>query len=134
MTNPRDEKRTVPLVEEEITVETRPVETGRVTVATKVEERREWVEATLRREEVTVERVPVGRVVGEAPEVREVGDVLIVPVLEEELVIEKRLVLKEELHIRRTPRLEQVREPVTLRSETAVVTREDLSKEPEAES
>lgn len=120
--------RVIPLVEEEVTVEKRPVDTGRVVISTKVEERREWVEETLRREDVTVERVPIGQVVtGTVPSIREDGDVLIVPVLAEELVIEKRLVLREELHIRKNVRLEQVREPVIVRAETAVITREEVN-------
>jgi stress response protein YsnF len=126
MSQPGDTVRAIPLVEEELAVEKRAVETARVTVATRVTERREWVEETLRREEVSVERVPVGRVVDAPPPVREEDGVLIVPVVEEELVIEKRLVLKEELRIRKDVRREQVREPVTLRAEEAVVTRESL--------
>lgn len=43
-----------------------------------------------------------------APEIRTEGDVTIVPVLEEVLVVEKRLVLKEELHIRRRVAAETV--------------------------
>lgn len=129
MERPDEKPRSIPLVAEEVAVETRPVKTARVTVQTRTEERREWVEATLRREDVTVERIPIGRVVEEAPAVREEGDVLIVPVLEEQIVVEKRLLLKEELHIRKTVRLEDVREPVTLRSETATVTREELERE-----
>ena len=48
-----------------------------------------------------VERVPVDQFVDEAPQVRTEGDVTIIPVLEERYVLEKRLVLVEELHIRR---------------------------------
>jgi stress response protein YsnF len=45
-------------------------------------------------------------------------------VLEEVLVVEKRLVLKEELHIRRRVETETVEVPVTLRKQRAVVERE----------
>ena len=128
MTQEKRQTTSMPLFEEELTVEKRAVETGRVRITTKIEERHEWVEQALRREEVSVERVPVGRVVTETPQVREEGDVLIVPILEEELVIEKRLVLKEELHVRKNMRVEEVREPVTLREEHATVTREDLNE------
>lgn len=120
-----DEVRTIPLLEEEIVVEKRRVEAGRVVISTKVEEYQAVVGEALRREDVTVERVPIGRVVEAAPDVRQEGDILIVPVLEEEAVIVKRLILKEELHIRKNVRIEQVSAPVTLRRETAVVTRED---------
>ena len=49
--------------------------------------------------------------------------VTIVPILEEVLFVEKRLVLKEELHIRRRVSSETVEVPVVLRKERAVVER-----------
>ena len=45
------------------------------------------------------------------------------PVVEEVVVVEKRLVLKEEIHIRRTAQTEAVEVPVTLRKQRAVVER-----------
>jgi stress response protein YsnF len=51
-----------------------------------------------------------------------------VPVLEEVLVVEKRLVLKEELHIRRRATTETVEVPITLRKQRAVVERIDPDK------
>lgn len=88
-----------------------------------VHEREEVVDPPLARETVEVERVPVNRVVDVAPAVRHEGDVTIVPVLEEVLVVEKRLVLREELRV--TRRRAEVREPqrVTLRSEQVEVER-----------
>ena len=52
--------------------------------------------------------------------------VTIIPVLEEILVVEKRLVLKEEVHIRRSTAGEEVEVPVTLRRQRAVVERVSL--------
>ena len=49
----------------------------------------------------------------------------IVPVFEEVLVIEKRLMLKEKLHIRKVTSSESVAVPMTLRRETAIVERLD---------
>ena len=68
--------------------------------------------------------MPVGCIVETAPDVRTEGDLTIVPVVEEVLVVEKRLVLKEELHIRRTSQTEVVEVPVTLRKQRAVVERQ----------
>jgi stress response protein YsnF len=67
--------------------------------------------------------VPIDRVVDVAPAVRTENDVTIVPVVEEVLVVEKRLVLKEELHIRRKAETKPVEVPVTLRKQRAVVER-----------
>jgi uncharacterized protein (TIGR02271 family) len=59
------------------------------------------VEADLAHDHVVVERVPIGRVVDAAPPIRQEGDVTILPVMEEIVVLERRLVLKEEVHFRR---------------------------------
>ncbi len=120
------DEETIPLVEEKVSVAKRAVPRARVRISTVVDERREWIREDLRREEATVERVPVGREVAEVPEVRQEGDVLIVPVVEEVLVVEKRLVLKEELHIRKTHSVERLEEPVVLRATRAVVERDRL--------
>lgn len=79
---------------------------------------------TLSHEEVEVERVPVDREVSAMPAIREEGDVTIVPVVEEILVVERRLRLKEELHIRKVRRTEEVEVPVTVRATRATVERE----------
>lgn len=118
---------TIPLYEEVLSVGKRAVETGRVRVTTEVRERQETVEQDLDTETVEILRVPVGRPVEAAPETRREGDVLIVPVLEEELVVTKRLVLKEELHIRKRTTRRTERVAATLRSEEASVVREDAS-------
>jgi stress response protein YsnF len=71
-------------------------------------------EAVLR-EHFEVTRVAVDREVAEAPEIRVEGELTIVPVIEERLVIEKRLFVVEELHLRRSVTSRQVELPVTLR-------------------
>ena len=111
------------VVEEEARIDKREVVTGRVRIRTRVEEADETVRGTLDEEVVEVERVPVDRIVEAAPAVRQDGDVTIIPVMEEVLVVEKRLVLKEELHVRRRRTQETVEVPVTLRRERVEVER-----------
>ena len=113
----------IPIGEEELKVETRSVPTGRVRVETKTELVEEIATAQLATSEVEISRVPVGREVETAPEVRTIGDVTIVPVMEEVLVVERRLMLKEELHIRRRVTTETVEVPVSLRKQRGIVTR-----------
>jgi uncharacterized protein (TIGR02271 family) len=115
----------IELVEERLEVEKRAVERGRVVVRKHVDTREEIAEAVLHQDELSVERVPLGVPVDAAPPVREEGDVLIVPVLEEQLVIQTRLILKEELRITRRRREERFRQPVRLRAERAEVVREN---------
>jgi uncharacterized protein (TIGR02271 family) len=113
----------IELAEEQLRVSKREVERGRVVVRTRVEEREEIAEAALRQEDVTVERVPIGRMIEAAPPMREEDGVLIVPVLEERLVLMTELVLKEEIRITKKSRTEIVREPVRLRSERVEIDR-----------
>ena len=90
----------MPLVEEQLQVEKRSVARGRVQVRKRVVEREEVVDEPLLHQEVTVDRVPVDELIeGEPPPIRMDGDVLIIPVFEEVLVVEKRLLLREELRI-----------------------------------
>lgn len=88
--------------------------------------RSEAVEVDLKQEQVVIERVPVGRVVDAVPPVRQEGDVTIMPVVEEELVVVRRLVLKEEVHIRRVQTAVSHVETVTLRQQHVSVTRTAL--------
>jgi uncharacterized protein (TIGR02271 family) len=119
----REEMAVVPLVEEQVAIERRQRETGRVRIRTRVHERTETVDEPVVREQVDVERVPINRIVGTAPPTREEGDYLIIPVVEEQIVIEKRLFLKEEIRVRKTRTTERHREDVVLRSEDAEVVR-----------
>lgn len=101
----------IPVIREEAVVRTREVESGGVRVHKTVNEREEVIEQPTMHEDVEVERVAIGRVIDTVPQVREEGDTLIIPVLEEMLVVEKRLVLKEEIRVtkRRTTETEQAR-------------------------
>jgi uncharacterized protein (TIGR02271 family) len=114
----------IPLAEEIATVGKRQVVTGRVRVRTVADVIDKIAHADLQREDVQVTRVPIDKVVDTAPQIRTEGDVTIVPVLEEVLVVEKRLVLKEEVHIRRRVETEPVEVPVTLRKQRAIVERD----------
>jgi uncharacterized protein (TIGR02271 family) len=99
--NGGEERLTIPLVEEQLDIATRVVELGHVTVRKKVDEFLDERAVTLRHQEVEVERVPVDQLVPELIQPYMDGDVYVVPVIEEEVVIERRLRLKEELRIRR---------------------------------
>ena len=110
---------TLAVMAETAWISKRVVETGRTLIRKTVTQRDEVLEAVLNRHDVTVERVPVGRVVTEAPAARQEGGAWIFPIVEEVLVTEKRLVLREELHVRHTETQEPVSRTVTLRTEHA---------------
>jgi len=113
----------LPLLSEELSVSRRLIETGIVKVATVTHGREVLVDEPVVHERVEVERIAVGRFIDTFPDVREEGDTTIIPVVEEVIVVEKRLVLKEEVHLRRVRVTEQHQELVVLREQDAVITR-----------
>ena len=119
-----EEVASIPLVEERVAVSRKEVETGRLRVRISVDEREEKVAADLVRDEVEIRRVPKNEALSELPGVRTDGDTTIIPVIEEQLVVEKRLVLVEEIHVVRKTETERRDVPVRLRSEQADIERE----------
>jgi stress response protein YsnF len=108
------------VVAESATLRKRKVDSGRgVRITKTVTEREQIVDERLEQDELLVERVTVNQVVDSEnlPTVRQEGDVTIVPVLEEIVVIEKRTLLKEELRITRLRREINKPQRVMLRSE-----------------
>jgi uncharacterized protein (TIGR02271 family) len=114
---------TLRLLAEELTVAKEKVETGRVRISTRTHEREAVVDENLARERIEIETVPVGMRIDAVPEMRQEGNTTIVPVVEEVLVVERRLMLKEEIRIKRVRTTERHQEKVMLRHQEAVVTR-----------
>ena len=85
-------------------------------------------------ERVDVQRVPVDRAVDGPVAVRHVGDTIIVPVVEEVLVVKRQLRLVEELHIRKTRTEQRDPQTVVLRKEEVVVERLEGSRENRGEN
>lgn len=120
------ETQTIQLLEETLRVAKRTVEHGRVRVSVLTETEQGQVRETLRSSRVEVAHVAIGRQLeaGEAmPQPRTESNVLIVPIVEERLVVEKRLVVVEEMHIRIVQSQEEVEQAVPLRRQRAVVER-----------
>jgi uncharacterized protein (TIGR02271 family) len=113
----------VPLRAEEVSVAKRRVVTGQVKVGTITRESEQLVEELLEHEHVEVERTAIGKQVDKAPPVRQEGDTLIIPILEEIVVVERRLLLKEEVRVRRTREKQPYQERVVVRKQEAVITR-----------
>jgi uncharacterized protein (TIGR02271 family) len=106
----------IPIAEEEARIAKRQVVSGRVLVKTTVDTEECVLTEVLSQETVEVERIPVNRV-DTRPQIRTDSDVVIVPMFAERLVVEKQLVLVEEVRIRRTASVASVEVPVTLRKE-----------------
>jgi uncharacterized protein (TIGR02271 family) len=113
----------LPLHAEKLSVAKRRVVTGSVRISTVTREQEQLVDEFLARDDVEIERRPVGRRVGRVPAVRRAGNTIIVPVVEEVLVVERRLVLKEEVLIRCVKKKERRQQRVTVRKQELVVNR-----------
>ena len=112
----------IPVVQERADIAVRDRVVGRVRVRTVTREEDVEVAETLRSSLIEVERVPRDVYVDEVPGPREEDGVTIIPVIEEVLV--RRLILREEVHLRRVEEEREVRETVRLRTQDPVIERE----------
>ncbi|GLC62002.1 hypothetical protein PLESTB_001828800 [Pleodorina starrii] len=114
-------EQTVPLMEEQLTVTKRKRVTDRVRVSTITETVDSLVPVDFSDVEIDVVRVPIERDIDVVPDIVTEGDLTIIPVVEERIVITRQLVLREEIHVRRTERRETSDIPVTIRRQRAVI-------------
>jgi uncharacterized protein (TIGR02271 family) len=121
---------TIPVIEEALRVEKQVVETGRVVIRKSVHHETQTVDIPTQEELVHVERVRVNQVVETPPEVRYEGDTMIIPVLREEVVVSTRIVLVEELHVRKQTHTIPQRQEVQLRREEVHYERQESPPAP----
>jgi uncharacterized protein (TIGR02271 family) len=124
----------IPVIQQQATVKKRVVETGKVRIAKRVREYEELVDIPHIHEEVHVEHVPINQFVDEQPKVRTEGETTIIPVLEERAVIEKRLFLVEELHVRKERKESHHPQTVKVLKEEVEVMRLRPSEGPETQA
>jgi uncharacterized protein (TIGR02271 family) len=113
----------VPVLVEELEVQKRLVETGKVRITKEVQERETLVDEPLFHDKVAITRVPIQRVVDGPVPVREENGTTIISIVEEVLVVEKRLMLQEEIHIRKQRIETHQPQRITLRREAVRVER-----------
>jgi|GEM_PF-484512 len=113
----------VPLAVEQVRVDRRRVATGRVRVRKVVREEEAIVDEPLTRTRAEIEHKPVNTWVEDLPPIRTENDTVIIPVVEEVLVVTRRLRLVEEIHVSRRQETFHAPQRVTLRREEAVVER-----------
>ena len=118
----------VPVAEERAVIRKRRLEGATVRITKEVRAEEQTVDEALFSEEIEVERVKIGSVVDAPEPIRTEGDTTIIPLYEEVLVVEKRLVLTEEVRV--SKRRNERREPqrVTLRREEVSVERLEAGK------
>jgi stress response protein YsnF len=130
----RPEDLHIPLHEEEVSLSRREIKKANVQVALVTGTREQLIDEELTHVRVEIERVPIDRTVEVAPPTRQEGDITIIPVVEEIVVVERRLALKEEVRVRRVSTKEQHQETLVLRQQEAVVTREEPDSQSQSSS
>jgi uncharacterized protein (TIGR02271 family) len=120
----------IAVIEEQIQLDKQVVETGVVHIIKRVSEDRQVIDLPTSREEITVERVTINQYVETPPSIRYEGETMIVPVLQEVLVTQKRLLLVEEVHVIKHRVQESQPQEVVLRKEEVVVERIPTPTEP----
>ncbi len=119
----RDPPAVIPVTQEEVHVDKQRVESGAVRLRKTVRERVETIDEPMLHDEVDIEHVAINRVVDAPAPPREEGDVLVVPVYEEVVTVQRQWVLREEIRLRRREVQTRHREAVTLREEQLQVER-----------
>jgi uncharacterized protein (TIGR02271 family) len=115
------DERVLELREERLVPRTELREVGEAVIRTVLEEAPSRLEVEAYREEVEVEHIPVGEVVSERRAPWEDGGAVVIPIYEEQLVMVKRLVLREQLRVRRVANRETRLFEDTVRRERLVV-------------
>ena len=114
---------TLPVLREELNVEIRKHVTGIVRLAKTVRQIDGVVDERLTSDSVSVERVPINRYVEEPALVRQEGDTVVFPVMEEILITTKQLVLREEIRVTRHRQESRYQEVIPLQAEEVFIER-----------
>lgn len=114
----RNSSETIPVIEEQMRVDKEVRETGSVHIAKEVHREDVALELPIIHEEAEIERVEINQYVETPPPpVRYEGDKMIIPVLKEVLVVEKRLLVVEEIHVTKRRTEEHDTQHIELRRE-----------------
>lgn len=114
----------LPVIEEHVVITKEVIETGKVLIRKRVTEEEATINIPLIQEGYSIERVAGKKeLLAQHPPIRYEGENMIIPVVREVLVVEKRYEIMEEVHVIKTktevPHLQQI----TLLKETVEVKR-----------
>lgn len=120
-----DESTTVviPVAEEHLEVGKREVETGRLRLQKRVSEHEQTIDEPLFADEITIERVAINRVIDAPTSARVEGETTVIPLFEEQIVLQKRLVLREEVRVTKRRIERRAPQTVAVRREEVIVER-----------
>lgn len=113
----------VPVVEETVTVDKRRNVTSTVRARAVTHENLVTVDEPMLSEQVDIERVPIDRFVDAPLPVRQEGETTIISVVEEVVVVEKRLKLVEEVRLTKRQTIKHKPQTIATRRQEVIVDR-----------
>lgn len=119
--NEKDKPVSLNVFEEQAQVDKKVIEKGTVRIVKKVNTEDETINVDLKTEEIKVERITVNKYVDAPPSVRYEGNTTIIPVIKEVAVVEKKLLLVEEIYITKTINITGEEKIIPLRKEEIIV-------------
>ncbi len=122
-------ERVIPLFEEKAEISKKLVETARVRIQRSTETFNQTVTLPLTSTTWNVERIPIGQLLTNRPEVRQEGEVTVYPLVEERFVAKREYFLVEEVHVRRTAKTTEQTATLELHRDVLSVEREPLTSE-----
>lgn len=122
--------RTIPIVQETFELGKETIETNKIRISKKVTEHQTDVNIPLISEAYEVNRVPINQVVAAPPAAtRQEGDTMIVSVIKEVLVVEKRYEIIEEIHITKRTTEKTETQHISLRQEEVHIERTPVTRQ-----
>ncbi len=119
--NEKDKPVSLNVFEEQAQVDKKVIEKGTVRIVKKVNTEDATINIDLKTEEIKVERITVNKYVDTPPVVRYEGNTTIIPVIKEVAVVEKKLLLVEEIYITKTINITGEEKIIPLRKEEVIV-------------
>ena len=118
-----EDPRTLNVLHEQVNIDKETVVSGKVVIRKNVHEENEMITVAVSHEEVKIKKVAINKYVDAAPEIRYEGETTIIPVIKEVLIVEKKFLLVEEVHVTKHVVTETREHTVPVRKEEVSVER-----------
>jgi uncharacterized protein (TIGR02271 family) len=106
------------VLHEQVNIDKETVVSGKVVIRKNVYEENEMITVSVSHEEVKIKKVAINKYVDAAPEIRYEGETTIIPVIKEVLIVEKKLLLVEEVHVTKNVVTETIEHTVPVRKKS----------------
>jgi uncharacterized protein (TIGR02271 family) len=100
----------IPVIEEQLIIEKEVIESGKIRIIKQVNNEEVISDVTLVKDDIEIERVSKNEFISAIPDIHYEGETMVIPVVKEVAVVEKRLMLVEQIRVtkRKTESVEQL--------------------------